>query len=320
MILTNTMAKCISNFVPVSERIMLVQFHASPININIIQVYAPTTDHADEEIDELYNSINDVIKTLKKQDVLVIMGDFNAKIGKGRTSDFVGPFGLGERNDRGDNLEIFAETHHLAIMNTWFKQPPRRLYTWKAPKDKPDRIIRNQIDYILVNKRFRNGCIAVRTYPGADIHSDHVPLIGTFKFRMKRVVSRKEQKWDMRKLKDPTVRDQVKKILNKDVNERSELNIETEIGNFKQVVEEAKEKHLQTDRRKKKSWMTDEILELMDQRRRNKNNNTEYKRIHTLIRKKIIEQKKLKKRKNEMRLKLCKEGMMNSTYTVKSKK
>lgn len=96
MIMTNRIARCIRNFVPVSPRVMLVQFRASPVNINIIQVYAPTADKQDEEIEELYHSINDLIKTLKKEEVLIIMGDFNAKIGKVGASEYVGPFG--ERN------------------------------------------------------------------------------------------------------------------------------------------------------------------------------------------------------------------------------
>lgn len=57
------------------------------------------------------------------------MGDFNAKFGKGSTPEFVRPYGLGEKNERGDNFEIFAETHQILITNIWFEQPLRRLYT-----------------------------------------------------------------------------------------------------------------------------------------------------------------------------------------------
>lgn len=291
MIMTNKMARCISNFIPVSPRVMLVQLQASPVNINIIQVYAPTADKDEQEIEELYHSIKEVIKTLKKEEVLITMGDFNAKIGKGRTSEYVGPFGLGERNDRGDNLELFAETHQLVVMNTWFRQPPRRLYTWTSPKHRSDRIIRNQIDYILINKRFRNGCISVKTYPGADIQSDHVPLVGTFRIRMKRITSKKEKSFELRKLKDPTIREKVHHDINNITSENSELDVEQEIENFKNVVKKAKENHLKPDQRKKKSWMTEEILNLMEQRRKQKQHPDKYKKIQKNIRKKIREAK-----------------------------
>ncbi|GFS04910.1 craniofacial development protein 2-like [Elysia marginata] len=60
----------------------------------------------------------------------------------------------------------------MAIVNTLFKQPARRLYTWKSPGD----VRRNQIDYILMSSRFKNSAINCRTYPGADIGSDHNPV------------------------------------------------------------------------------------------------------------------------------------------------
>uniref|UniRef100_A0A8D9AHH9 Craniofacial development protein 2 n=1 Tax=Cacopsylla melanoneura TaxID=428564 RepID=A0A8D9AHH9_9HEMI len=187
IIMTQKIAAKVKNFPPISERIMLIQLENNPVNINIIQVYAPTLDKADDIVDEMYNTINEIMKKLKKNEINIVMGDFNSKVGEGSTSDAVGPFGLGERNKRGDTLELFASTHELVITNTWFKQPKRRLYTWKSPKDKAEKIIRNQIDFILINKRFRNSCTTVRTYPGADIVSDHTPVVGDFRIRMKKV-------------------------------------------------------------------------------------------------------------------------------------
>lgn len=64
------------------------------------------------------------------------MGDFNLKWEEGHTSDN----GKGEINKREDTLKVFAETNELVVMNTWFKQPPRWLYTWKSPMDEPTRL------------------------------------------------------------------------------------------------------------------------------------------------------------------------------------
>ncbi|CAG9837263.1 unnamed protein product [Diabrotica balteata] len=87
-------------------------------------------------------------------------------------------------------MEIFAEANQLVIMNTWFKLHPRKLYTWKSPQDSVGRIIRNQIDYMLVNKRYRNSCTCVKTYPVADTNSNNVPVVGSFKVRMKKFASK----------------------------------------------------------------------------------------------------------------------------------
>ena len=110
-----------------------------------------------------------MIKEVKSTDVLLVIGDFNAKIGKEPFQDIVGQHGLGERNSRGERLLQFCIEKNLAIANTYFQHPDRLLYTWKSPGD----VFRNQIDYILIRKRHRNSVKQCKTYPGADIASDH---------------------------------------------------------------------------------------------------------------------------------------------------
>lgn len=77
-------------------------------------------------------------------------------------------------------MNIFVEDKDLVVLNTFFKLPSRRLYTWSSPHDQPGDIARNQIDYMCIKKRFRNSCLRVKTYPGADIESDHDSLVGIF--------------------------------------------------------------------------------------------------------------------------------------------
>ncbi|XP_039276069.1 craniofacial development protein 2-like [Nilaparvata lugens] len=295
-IMIKEVAKCVNNVVPVSSRVILVQLKAKPVNINIIQVYAPTTDGTDEEVKEFYNSINQIIEKLKRHDLTIVLGNFNAKLGEGRTWSSVGPFGLGNRNTRGDELENFAESNQLVVMNTWFELHPIRLYTWESPMDRPGRIVRNQIDFLLVNRRFRNSCIFVKTYPGADIQSDHTPLVGRFKDRLKRVKVRKVKSYDLRRLKDPVVR----RMVSNDLNERLRGggDLESEEGGLeivKGTVKGIKDQYLRRDPRKCRSWMTDEILELMELRKSHKDNLVEYRRIHTIIRGKIKEAKEREK-------------------------
>ena len=84
------------------------------------------------------------------RDMLLVMGDFNAKVGRRQPSAMssaVGLYGLGETNEAGEQLGDFCLEHELALANTMFKQHPRRLYTWTCP----DGNTRNQIDYIILN-------------------------------------------------------------------------------------------------------------------------------------------------------------------------
>ncbi len=78
----------------------------------------------------------------KNNEVNVIMGDFNAKVGNATSGKTIGPFGLGNRNERGDRLIHWCEEMGLAVMNTWFDVHPRHRYTWVSPGDRA----RNQID------------------------------------------------------------------------------------------------------------------------------------------------------------------------------
>ena len=71
----------------------------------------------------------------------------------------------------------------MGIMNTWFKQPKRRLYTWTLPDGKH----RNQIDCILINKRWKSTIRDVRTKPGADRGTDHELLVATLKTKLKKL-------------------------------------------------------------------------------------------------------------------------------------
>ena len=78
-------------------------------------------------------------------------------------------------------LVDFAIENELVIMNTTFQQHPRRLYTWTSP----DGRTKNQIDYILVPKRWRTSVRCVKTLPGADCGSDHELLIVNIKVKLK---------------------------------------------------------------------------------------------------------------------------------------
>ena len=76
------------------------------------------------------------------------MGDWNAK-SCSVEQPMVGGYSLGSRNERGDLLVNQCRENSMIVTNTWFKNHPRRLYTWRSRGD----LTRNQIDYILSSKR-----------------------------------------------------------------------------------------------------------------------------------------------------------------------
>ena len=95
------------------------------------------------------------------QDVLFIIGDWNAKVGSQETPGVTGKFGLGMRNEAEQGLIEFCQKYALVIANTLFQQYKRRLYTWTSP----DGQHQNQIDYILCSQRWRSSIQSAKTRP-----------------------------------------------------------------------------------------------------------------------------------------------------------
>ena len=144
-----------------------------PVNMTIFQVYAPTSTADLEEIEYFYTELQTHIDKAPGQDILIIMSDWNAKVGEISEAGTTGRFGLGERNEAGTRLIDFCMENELVITNTLFEQPKRRLYTWTSR----DGNSRNQIDFILCRRRLQSSMILAKTLPGADCGSDHELLI-----------------------------------------------------------------------------------------------------------------------------------------------
>ena len=160
LILNPNFSKSVLSFYPKSDRMLLVKLRASSFHVNIIVVYAPTTEADDEEFERFFDSLDELWKCCKSQETTIIMGDWNAKVGQEKTGKTVGSFGLGMRNNRGDRLVDWCIEHRMVITNTWFKVHPRR-YTWTQPGD-PEK---NQIDFILINEHFRQAVKQSQAYP-----------------------------------------------------------------------------------------------------------------------------------------------------------
>ena len=178
-----------------------MKLEAKPFNINAMQGYAPTQDHDVEEIEKFYQEIQNGIEYAKSDEVICIMGDLNAKAGDERYQNIVGMHGLGRRNEREERLIQFCQEKKLIIANTWFQHPVRKLYTWKSPGD----ISRNLIDYIMFNERFRNCIKQAKTYPGADMNSDHNPVVVKINMKLKRTnATKRSEQLELNLLKEET--------------------------------------------------------------------------------------------------------------------
>ena len=78
-----------------------VHFQGKPFNITVIQVYAPTSNAKEAEVERFYEDLQDLLELTPKKDVLFIIGNWNAKVGTQETPGETGKFGLGVRNEAG---------------------------------------------------------------------------------------------------------------------------------------------------------------------------------------------------------------------------
>ena len=110
-----------------------VRFQGKPFNITAIQVYAPTSNAEEAEVEWLSEDLQDLLELTPPKDVLFIIGDWNAKVGSQETPGVTGNFGLGMLNEARQRLIEFCQENELVIANTLFQQHKRRLYTWTSP-------------------------------------------------------------------------------------------------------------------------------------------------------------------------------------------
>ena len=87
-----------------NDRMISVHFKGKPFSITVIQVYAPTRNAEETEVEWFYEDLQDLLEQTPKKDVLFIIGDWNAKVGSQETPGVTGNFGLGIRNEAGQKV------------------------------------------------------------------------------------------------------------------------------------------------------------------------------------------------------------------------
>ena len=110
-----------------------VCFQGKLFNITVIQVYAPSNNAEEAEVERFYEDLQDLLELTPKKDVLFMIGDWGAKVGSQETPGVTGKFDLEIWNEAGQKLMEFCQENALVIANTLFQQHRRGLYTWTSP-------------------------------------------------------------------------------------------------------------------------------------------------------------------------------------------
>ena len=96
-------------------------FQGKPLNITVIQVYVPTSNAEEAEVEWFSEDLQDLLELTPKKDVIFIIGDWNAKVGRQETPRVTGKFGRGTQNEAGQRLTEFCQENALVIANTLFQ-------------------------------------------------------------------------------------------------------------------------------------------------------------------------------------------------------
>ena len=139
------------------------------------------------------------------KDILVVQGDWNAKVGRDAQADgrsVCGPHCNAETNERGLRLLEFANFNNIVLTNTLGPHKPSIMWIWHSP----DRKHHNQIDYTLVWKQFQSGVNGHRTrcFLGADVGSDHDLVMMAFRVRLKKTIkpTQSRLRFDLKELRN----------------------------------------------------------------------------------------------------------------------
>lgn len=288
-----SISTCLMSYNPLSNRVIAATFAAKPRNITVMQCYAPTADKPDEEIEQFYNELHQIISETPKKNLLIITGDFNARVGENALEkDVLGKYGHGERNERGQLLVDFCSEHKLAITNTLFRVHNRHRYTWNSP----DGVTRTQIDYILIKKQWLQMVNNARTHLSADCDTDHNLVTLALKMRFKNKRIQRQPAIDLGKLKSKHYREEYQiKVTNRfeELEGISEPNTPNELWQqLKNVTLNSAKETLQKESIKRKNWISEGTLELIEKKRAAKSKSTdEYRKLRSEVQKRLRKDK-----------------------------
>ena len=159
------------SFEPVNKYMCTLRLRTDKFKVSILNVHAPTEAKEDEIKEQFYESVERTFSSLPTTDVRIILGDFNAQIGREECySTVAGMHSLHEiSNDNGCRVVNFAISNGLVIRSTQFQRKDIYKVTWNSN----DGTTQTQIDHVLVDRKFSQNIINVRSYRGTTHESDH---------------------------------------------------------------------------------------------------------------------------------------------------
>ncbi|RUS68494.1 hypothetical protein EGW08_023744 [Elysia chlorotica] len=261
---------------PVNSRLIRIRLRGRHNNLSILQCYAPTNDHEEEDKDLFYEQLQAELNEIPRHDVITLMGDLNAKVGDDNNGAerTMGKFGCGSINNNGERLVEFCASNDLVIGGTLFKHPAIHRLTWYSPNGRD----KNQIDHIAINGIWRGSLLDVRVKRGADVGSDHLLVIANIRLKLRRTDQRHadHRRLDINRLKDPDVkrsftiqiRNRFQALSDQENNTQQEMEDTNHLWNqVKTTYQEAGRTILGHRNERHKDWISQEAWQKIEERK-----------------------------------------------------
>ena len=290
------------------------RFNSKFAKLTVITCYAPREDAEEEIKDELYDQLKEEIRKTPRHDVLVVVGDLNARVGEENTGRemAMGTEGSGCINNKGTRLSDLCVENNLVISGTLFKHRYIHKTTWRSP----DNNTVSQIDNVTVNQKWRRSLQDVRARRGADVGSDHVLVVAALSLKLRKTQRREERqrRFDTGKFKESKHRESFPAGLKKRfriLQEEQELSID----NFNQAMMETSKKPLGYRRKKKEEWIKSDTWTIIDERKATKKklNDAKSQRLKEQLQSRYSELDKEVKRKTRADKRASIENMADET-------
>ena len=159
--------------VGISERLMTWRIPlAKGRYATFVSAYAPTLDSDSDVKEAFYDTLNTALERIPRQDKILLLGDFNARVG----SDYniwpgiIGRYGTGNCNSNGVRLLALCAQHGLAITNTMFQLKARHRVSWKHPRSTHWHLL----DYVITRQADRSDILITKAMRGAECSTDHL--------------------------------------------------------------------------------------------------------------------------------------------------
>ena len=166
-----------------SERLLTLRLNTTAGPVTIVSVYGSTMFATSDTKDEFYENFAATISSVPNNEQLVLLGDFNARVGADHDTwpSCLGQFGVGKMSENGPRLLELRTFHDLCIANSYFRTKSQHKFSWRHPRSKHW----HQLDLIIFRRAALKNVLHTRYYHRADCNTDHNLVCCKFRLQPK---------------------------------------------------------------------------------------------------------------------------------------